>query len=437
MTKPTDTTPPRNYSKDAHIYEYGSAANPVMPPVPVLVHAPKLHESGPSRVIPFDLSKHMEIADGPATSPNLMCSFVRVRVGESVHTQANSTSQAFYVIRGSGTSTSAEHGTMEWSTGDMMVLPVTPGEVVHTCKEAEMGGAALYWIHDQPLLDYLGVTPNGVKKFEPTLYKKADILDRVEEIRHDDTRSTNRLGVLLGNAKFASNTKTLTHVLWSLLNSIAPHTVQRPHRHNSTALDLCVAASGNVYTLMGREIDSNGLIIDPIRCDWVPGGCFVTPPGWWHSHHNESGEEAWVLPIQDAGLFTHQRTLDIRFVDDELKLHHEGRIRGSAFVVTNKQFEQIKQLGQQQDSAFTQECEATMACASTEEAEEDSGEEKKEDEERPKRRSSIQVGDLARAGIEKPPLKRQHSFDKSTGKRCKSTQVGADLQALRTVAAAN
>jgi hypothetical protein len=36
-------------------------------------------------------------------------------------------------------------------------------------------------------------------------------------------------------------------------------------------------------------------------------------PGLWHSHHNESGHPAHVLPIQDAGLHTHLRTLDIRF----------------------------------------------------------------------------------------------------------------------------
>jgi gentisate 1,2-dioxygenase len=40
---------------------------------------------------------------------------------------------------------------------------------------------------------------------------------------------------------------------------------------------------------------------------------FVTPPGLWHSHHNESGHPAHILPIQDAGLHTFLRTLDIRF----------------------------------------------------------------------------------------------------------------------------
>ena len=72
---------------------------------------------------------------------------------------------------------------------------------------------------------------------------------------------------------------------------------------------------------------------------------FVTPPGWWHSHHNESDEVAWVLPMQDAGLYTHQRTLDIRFVDDELALHKAGKIRGSAFAVTCRQYTEMVELG--------------------------------------------------------------------------------------------
>ena len=121
-----------------------------------------------------------------------------------------------------------------------------------------------------------------MKKFEPTLYKKKDLLDTVEEIKHtpmEDGSERNRLGVLLGN-KACPQTKTLTHVLWSLLNSIPAKNVQRPHRHNSVALDLAVSAKPGVYTLMGKEIDSNGNIVDPIRCDWTPGGVFVTPPGW-------------------------------------------------------------------------------------------------------------------------------------------------------------
>ena len=333
----------KQWRKDARIYEYGSAANPDMKPIPVLVHPPDWHERGETRVIPFDIDDFLEI-DKQCTSPNLMASFIRICEGEKLETKANATSQAFYVIRGSG-STTSEHGTINWDTGDLFVVPVCEYEMLHECVKAEKGGAALYWVHDEPLMDYLGVTPNKrSNKFEPTLYKRDDMLAQVEEISHSTTKSNNRLGVLLGNAK-CEQTKTLTHVLWSLLNSIPARNVQRPHRHNSVALDLAVAAKPGVYTLMGKEIDDKGDIIDPIRCDWIPGGVFITPPGWWHSHHNESDEVAWVLPMQDAGLYTHQRTLDIRFVDDELELHKQGKIRGSAFSVTNKQYINMVEMG--------------------------------------------------------------------------------------------
>jgi gentisate 1,2-dioxygenase len=40
---------------------------------------------------------------------------------------------------------------------------------------------------------------------------------------------------------------------------------------------------------------------------------FVTPPGYWHAHFNESDDFAYVIPLQDAGLQTYLRSLDIRF----------------------------------------------------------------------------------------------------------------------------
>ena len=337
------------WEMSANIFEYGSAANPPMAPIPVLAHPPRLHESGPTRVIGFENCHKLGI-EGSCTTPNLMAAFVRICVGESVDTEANATSQAFYVIRGRG-STSSEYGEVAWDTGDLFVVPAAKGAIAHRCVEAEdFGGAALYWVHDGPLMDYLGVTPTTAK-FYPALFKRDRMLEAVQTIGDEagaaqagaaqaGAGERNRLGVLLGN-KACGQTKTLTHVLWSLLNSIPAKSVQRAHRHNSVALDLAVSAEENVYTLMGKEVDASGDIIDPIRCDWTSGGVFVTPPGWWHSHHNESDKIAWVLPMQDAGLFTHQRTLDIRFVDDEVGLHRTGRIRGTAFTLTNEQYANI------------------------------------------------------------------------------------------------
>ena len=315
---------------NANIYEYGSAANPPMAPIPVLEHSPKLHKEGETRIIPFETNVSLNI-ESKCTSPNLMASFIRICIGDTIVTNANATSQSFYVIRGNGV-TSCEHGEITWNTGDLFVIPYTDGKINHKCiNSKEYGGAALYWVHDEPLMNYLGVKPI-ICKFEPTLFKREQMISEIENISNVEVDGErNRLGVLLGN-KACEQTKTLTHVLWSLLNTIPPNTIQRPHRHNSVALDLAISADSNVYTLMGKEIDSNGEIINPIRCNWQSGGVFITPAGWWHSHHNDSNETAWVLPMQDAGLYTHQRTLDIRFVDDEIELHRNGKIRGSTLM---------------------------------------------------------------------------------------------------------
>ena len=84
-------------------------------------------------------------------------------------------------------------------------------------------------------------------------------------------------------------------------------------RHNAVALDLVILApKGKCFTLIGDELDEDGNIKSPIRSDWESGGAFTTPLGMWHSHHNESeNEDAWILPVQDAGLALHQVNLSV------------------------------------------------------------------------------------------------------------------------------
>jgi gentisate 1,2-dioxygenase len=126
-------------------------------------------------------------------------------------------------------------------------------------------------------------------------------------------KAVNRTGILLSNPNFPL-TMTLTHTLWSLYNVLPKRVVQKPHRHNSIAIDYCVAAGENTYTMIGKNIDDEGNIINPIKAKWVAGSVFITPPGWWHSHHNESDEDAIVLPIQDAGLIMNMQILDFHHV---------------------------------------------------------------------------------------------------------------------------
>jgi gentisate 1,2-dioxygenase len=167
-------------------------------------------------------------------------------------------------------------------------------------------------VDDSPLLAYLGVEATE-PQFRPTRFDGERARALLAEVAADpaaDDRS--RVAVLLGNAR-NDQTLTATHTLWAMLGVLPAGQVQRPHRHQSIALDLIVQCDPGCYTLVGPEIRPDGSIADPIRVDWETGGVFVTPPGLWHSHHNESGTPAHLLPVQDAGLHTYLRTLDIRF----------------------------------------------------------------------------------------------------------------------------
>ncbi len=262
------------------------------------------HRDGPTRVIPWDLSKHLECA-WPATSPNLLAGFLRIRAGEHLETRFVATSQLFYVIAGSGL-TRIGADPIAWSAGDIVVLPRAEA-LLHEASS----DAALYWVTDEPLLAYLGAAPTRAR-FQPTIYRRERLMQELARVRAEPgAERRNRMGIIMGNAHTAQ-TMTITHILWSLLNVLPARAVQKPHRHNSVALDLCISAAPGTYTLIARTMDGDRLV-DPIRADWSAGSAFVTPPGWWHSHHNESGEDAFVLPIQDAGLHTWMRTLDIQF----------------------------------------------------------------------------------------------------------------------------
>jgi hypothetical protein len=50
-----------------------------------MVHPSSLHESGKTRIIPFDLSEELQIPY-PCTSPNLLSSFIRICDREIINT---------------------------------------------------------------------------------------------------------------------------------------------------------------------------------------------------------------------------------------------------------------------------------------------------------------------------------------------------------------
>jgi len=295
------------------LYEYTSAANPSLSQVPIFFYNMNSNDNQRSEIICFDNKDTLETCY-PATTPSLLASFVKILKNEDIETKSTSTSQFFYVVKGKGYS-SIQNKFVYWNEGDLFVVPHLDNEN-NIISHIAIKDSCLFWVNDEPLLRYLGVTPN-IPKFTLTFFKHEKIMEKLQEIREENEKlNLNRLGVLFGNKDTDNNTKTITHTLWSLFNVLPANTLQKPHRHNSVALDLCVFRNKDqkeVYTLIGKELDEEGNIIEPIKCYWESGTVFITPPGLWHSHHNETEEDAYVLPVQDAGLHTYLRTLDIQF----------------------------------------------------------------------------------------------------------------------------
>jgi gentisate 1,2-dioxygenase len=273
-----------------------------------------------------------------STTPNLLASFIRLTSEENFHIKndvennfSNATSHLFYILNGS-CEIIIDNEILSVNKGDILITPLFDSLIIQqipggcipnvdpldllqadgACKRLQNKNEELqiYYINDSPLVNYLG--NKSVKKIFKTAIYTNDFL--IKNLHTLSNPKNNRKGILLSNKdtnKIGVN--TITPVLWALYNELPPNTVQRPHKHNSVALDLCIKCSDseNIYTLIGEELDENGNIINPIKVNWSEGGMFITPPGLWHSHNNIGNTFAYILPIQDAGLLLYQRILGI------------------------------------------------------------------------------------------------------------------------------
>ena len=294
------------WAKSALTWEYAAAARPELADIPIQAFPSQLHEEGETRIIGLDLSEVIG-TPYPATTPNLMANYLRICPNDKLQTTVLASSEVFFVMRGRGR-TETDSGTLTWQAGDAFTLPTNRGTTHHAQEDT-----ALFWVHDAPMLQYMGAIP-ATPRFEPTYYSKAYLDGEIARGREAGIRENrNRNGIILGNP-VSEKSRTMTPTMWSLYNLLPKGATQKPHRHNSVAIDLAVYAESGTYTLLGKEIDANNNIINPIKAEWQPNTVFVTPPGWWHSHHNHSNSDAYVFPVQDAGMQIYMRTLDIQFV---------------------------------------------------------------------------------------------------------------------------
>ena len=293
------------------VFEYEKNVNPVLNHVPFYEKDVNDCDYG---IDIIDFSDIFNVSH-KSTTPNLLASFIKLKNDDVLQLnnneqmiEFNATSHLFYIIKGScfiNIDNDSFNETM--NVGDILVTPCFESLHIKNTGEEEL---QIYYINDSPLVNYLGNKAHK-KIFKSCIYRNDFLLQKLNELSNPNN---NRKGILLSNKDTELlGINTITPVLWALYNELPPKTIQKPHKHNSVALDLCITSTTdeNIYTLIGDELDENGNIINPKKVYWREGCMFITPPGLWHSHNNVGDTYAYVLPIQDAGLLLYQRILGI------------------------------------------------------------------------------------------------------------------------------
>jgi gentisate 1,2-dioxygenase len=248
-----------------------------------------------------------------STTPNLLASFIKLTKSDNIelnnieYNEFNATSNLFYIIKGKAAIHIDNESENVVNSGDILITPCFCSLKIINVDEDEL---EIYYINDSPLVNYLGSKVEK-KIFQTAVYSNTFLLEKLNDLSN---KNNNRKGILLSNKDTeALVINTITPVLWALYNELPCKTTQKPHKHNSVALDLCIKCidSENIYTLIGEKLDENGNILNPTKVHWKEGSMFITPPGLWHSHNNDGDTYAYILPIQDAGLFLYQRILGI------------------------------------------------------------------------------------------------------------------------------
>ena len=161
-------------------------------------------------------------------------------------------------------------------------------------------------IHDQPLLDYLG---GGSAHLRFARAHCLPVLNCWRRSRRSRLRPgmehANRLGVLLGARITRKTTKTLTHVMWSLLNSIGvriPFDRIEPQLRGFRYARRSARPRGKFIRLRACELDAN---VDPFG---GLRGAATSELGYTdrapvaRDHNRRRSERGCCHP--DAGLYT-------------------------------------------------------------------------------------------------------------------------------------
>ena len=248
-------------------------------------------------IINLDLSDKLK-TEYPATTPNLLARYVRVKAGETQCLNLTTAGEVYYLLEGAGSIAKGED-LINWVEGDSVCLP-GGGETVITAKDTD---CVIYSVTDEPTLSWHGAESPATKSgpIEAVHYPGDEVMRLLSDVQQRETEEemTGRF-VLFTNAG-AQTTNTVTRTISLAINSLEPGGIQTPHRHNAAALTLCLGGS-DVYSMIEGE-----------KVQWQRHVVMVTPPAELHAHHNEGEDMMLSLVAQDGGLFYNARAVGFSF----------------------------------------------------------------------------------------------------------------------------
>ncbi len=270
------------------------------PPVPVrqfkAEHDRAVDPGEPTGSILLDASDALATAY-PATTPALLCRYIRLRAGEQLSQTRNASGEVCYVMSGRGESASgADH--LVWKQGDVFCLPGG----LETTYRAERD-TLLFSVTDEPLLAFNGTRApdSGGGAVEAVVWRSEEIERRLEAVfRRPITEQTTGASVQFATRRTEPNFTTIPFINVAI-NTLAAGCDQRPHRHNGVAVTLAIQGEGIHSEIEGERVDR------------ITGVAQITPATTLHSHHNRGDKRMRSLVIQDEGLHIYTRTPGFSF----------------------------------------------------------------------------------------------------------------------------
>lgn len=291
------------YMRRARYFDSSNAFALKYPPVPChqfLAERDRAFDAAtPTGLIPLDLADRLGL-DFPATTPLIMTYYARVRTGERLETRFKASGELYYVIAGSGRTVRGTD-TIHWGPGDVICLPGGL-PAAHVAGDED---CVLWVITNEPALAFESLEPPAPdhEVTGPVHYPAAEIRDQLRRVAKKLEGQKIAGLALVFSSTDQEHRRNVLPSLTLAINQLPPHEFQRPHRHNSAAITLCLQGEG-CYSMIGGR-----------RVDWQAHAVMVTPPGDVHSHHNDGEEWMSCLIVQDGGWHYHCRTMDFQYAD--------------------------------------------------------------------------------------------------------------------------